>query len=245
MLVKKFLSTLSILLILAACSDSSDDQIEKSAVERQVLDVSVGDWVVMGSSSAAGAGASRYANSWAGQLTAQRNLLGYQLHNIAKGGATTFAALPEGHSLAYPEGSNRSVDSTMNISAALNRKPSLVVISFPSNDAVVGYTASRSLANFIAMSDALRAEGSAVLVLDTQPRSDRNRNQVHLELSDKLREYFGPCFVPLYSELAQEEALNPDFDLGDGVHLNNAGHNLIFNALVQRLNGGDCVIITG
>lgn len=155
----------------------------------------------------------------------------------------TFEALPEGRPFAYADGESCSVDKAMNTNAALSHKPSLVIISFPSNDATLGYSASRTLANLQAISDSFLAEGIAVLVLDAQPRSDRNRHQVHQELSTKLRGHFGPCFVPLYRAHLRNEELNTDYDLGDGVHPNDAGHSLILKAIQQRLNAGDCVNI--
>lgn len=241
------LCTLTLMFAVSGCnSDTAHNEWDDlSTTDWSVSTPIDGDWVVMGSSSAAGAGARPYAQSWAGRFTADVQGDGKQLHNIAKGGATTAEALPAGHPLAFPEGRGRPVDATMNVDAALQLTPGLTIISFPSNDAMIGVSTADTLANLHAIALTLLESGSGVLVLDAQPRHDRNQHGQHIELSQALSEHFGPCFVPLYDALADGERLHPAYDYGDAVHLNNDGHAVVYDAVRKVIEAGECVVWAG
>jgi lysophospholipase L1-like esterase len=51
-----------------------------------------------------------------------------------------------------------------------------------------------------------------------------------------------PCFVALREALAGADGkLAPQYDSGDGVHPNDAGHALIYNKVKGVLDAGECV----
>ena len=197
--------------------------------------------VIMGSSSAAGAGASQPALSWAGLYSQWQQQSGGDTVNIAKGGHTTYHALPE-YCQSAP--SRRQPDPAHNISQALAQAPDLVIISYPSNDAALGWDARESVGNIMLLRSVLAEEGVPSLVVGAQPRTLDSRALAQLERFDKLlQQSLSGCYVPVYAELYSNRQLSPALDAGDGVHVNDQGHALIFKAIQQTLQQGNCVTL--
>ncbi|WP_449359793.1 SGNH/GDSL hydrolase family protein, partial [Alishewanella longhuensis] len=122
------------------------------------------DWVVMGSSSAAGAGASRPANSWVGLLESELTAKGVRIHNIAKGGHTTYHALSSRCTVS----ANRfQPDPVHNIDVALSLNPDLVILQYPSNDQALDYDEQEPVVNLLRLRSELLAAGVPVLILSS------------------------------------------------------------------------------
>lgn len=198
------------------------------------------DWVVLGSSSAAGAGASKPENSWVGLLSADEVSADVLLHNIARGGYSSYQALSESCKVDVLR---KQPDPEHNIDKALQLSADLVLLSFPSNDAALGYPATETAANILLLRQQLADENIALLVLSAQPRNmaaDRQKQLV--ELNRLLKPALADCFVDVYALLAGADGgLSVQYDFGDGVHLNDAGHQLVFKAVKQVLQSGKCV----
>jgi acyl-CoA thioesterase I len=199
-------------------------------------------WLVLGSSSAAGAGASRYRHSWAGQLAARVSDNGAELINIARGGYTTYQALSADCDVDVKR---PQPDPEHNIDRAIALGADIVVVSFPSNDAALGYSAEEAAANIVLMRAQLAQRNTPLLVLSAQPRALTAQKQALLvKFNRLLQPLLGPCFVDVFSQLhATDLTILPQYDSGDGVHLNDAGHALVYQQLVQRLNDGSCINI--
>lgn len=186
-----------------------------------------GGVVVLGSSTAAGTGATS-GHSWAAlvQQAAQRDCPALPFTNLAVSGYTTTQALPTGTSTGdrpYP-------DPAHNLTAALSLKPALVLVQFPSNDAANRYPLAETLANHTTLRDGVRGAGAAEVILGPFPRAFTDPAQVALMtgLRDALPSVGAPRYLPLWSELAQSDAqVLPALAYGDGIHLNDAGHALI------------------
>lgn len=155
--------------------------------------------VIIGSSTAAGVGASAPANSWAGRLgavAAQRCPL-TKITNLALGGYTTWHGMPA----AAPRPSGRPAsDPARNVEAALKLRPDLVMILFPSNDAASKFPLSETLANQAALRDSVRAAGAADLIIGPFPRNFADPAQVALMtgLRDGLPAIGAPRYVALW-----------------------------------------------
>ncbi|CAM5224723.1 hypothetical protein RLON56S_01201 [Alishewanella longhuensis] len=198
------------------------------------------DWVVMGSSSAAGAGASRPANSWVGLLESELTAKGVRIHNIAKGGHTTYHALSSRCTVS----ANRfQPDPVHNIDVALSLNPDLVILQYPSNDQALDYDEQEPVVNLLRLRSELLAAGVPVLILSSQPRNMAlSRQQKLVRFNELMQPLAQPCFASAFAELKTQVAtLNPDYDSGDGVHVNDAGHALIFNAVMNTLNNKQCI----
>ena len=163
-----------------------------------------------------------------------------QVHNIAKGGYTSYHALAGNCVVA---GSRPVADPLHNIDKAFELKPDLVFLSYPSNDAVSMFTATETASNLLLVRGQLMQQGVAVVVLSAQPRNTNAAAQAALlELDLLLRPVIGGCFVELHRALVSSSGgLASQFDSGDGVHLNDAGHQVVADAVNQTLNNGRCV----
>ena len=87
--------------------------------------------VILGSSTAEGAGVKVPENSWACRYAQYLKSVdkGYEIINLAKGGYTTFAIMPLG-TPAYDTGTHvLAVDSLRNIDKALSYSPDIIIIN--------------------------------------------------------------------------------------------------------------------
>jgi|GEM_PF-1795564 len=191
-------------------------------------------WVVMGSSSAFGAGASSYANSWAGRLTEYAKGQGIEVINIARGGYITYQGLA---SRCEVNTARSQPDVNHNIDKALSFAPDLVIVSFPSNDAALGYSAEESAYNLLLMRDLLAQEEVVTVVMGAQPRNIAPaRQQQLLQLDTLLDERIKACLVKVYEPLVDNAGnLSSQFNAGDGVHVNDAGHTILYERLLTVL----------
>lgn len=207
-------------------------------------DIGGGVWVVMGSSTAAGAGAST-GNGWAALLQGAYGSLGVQIVNIAKGGSVTY----EGRSVTATvrEAAWRpKADPNANVDQALSRRPALLIVSYPTNDISKGYSADEVVNNVLEIRAHALAAGVPVLVTSTQPRDLPEAALAQLLAIDQgLAAAVGPCFVEVRQVLIGADGkLAPAFDSGDGLHLNDQGHQRIFSRLRQAIDSGLCVKVS-
>lgn len=185
--------------------------------------------VILGSSTAAGVGASSPAKAWAGRLgavAAERCPL-TRITNLALGGYTTWHGMP----VAAPRPAGRPAsDAARNVEAALQLRPDLVMILFPSNDAASKFPLSETVANHTALRDRVRAAGAADLILGNFPRNFGDGEQVKLMtgLRDALPALGAPRHVALWAVLAASDTqVKAQYSAGDGIHLNDSGHALL------------------
>ncbi|HWD87137.1 MAG TPA: SGNH/GDSL hydrolase family protein [Mucilaginibacter sp.] len=223
---------LPLLLLLAiscfsACSKLSDGSNPKPKSPALV--------VIVGSSTAAGGGASPLDSAWANRIQGVVNKNGTKAKfiNLAVAGYTTYQAMPNGYHVA-----NRPApDTTANISKALSLRPNLVIISFPSNDIADNYTGTEIMHNFGVMTQMLDSAGIQYIVFGTQPRNFPTYNQRLREktLNDTIKNVYTIHSNDFFLQLSTSTYLiNPMYSAGDGIHLNNSGHALIMNATLKQ-----------
>ncbi len=221
-----------------AAAQAAADAAAKAAAEAAAA---VPQWAILGSSSAAGYGVQ---TSWAQLLTTAYASASVSIHNLALYGMTTYEALPV---TATVPSYRRSPRPDANIDKALSYKPKVVFISYPSNDTSLGYTSDETVSNVKAIRAAALAQGTPVVVLSSQPRSDLSTAQMAQlkDIDDRLSALTGACFVPLRTALASSDGkLATAYDTGDGIHPNEAGHRLIAQKVKSVLDSGLCVTIT-
>lgn len=204
-----------------------------------VKDVKPGVWVVMGSSSAAGAGAPA-GKGWVDLLQASLRDRGAQFANIARGGTTTYHGMSAS---AQSVAGRPAPDPDGNVDQALSRNPVVLVVSYPTNDTALGYSVDETVNNILAIRAAALARDVAVIVLSTQPRNLTNDQLAQLQAIDqKLNASVGPCLVNVRAALAGADGrLAPGNDAGDGVHPSEAGHRLIAERVNSVLNEAKCI----
>lgn len=218
---------LSFTLLLASCSRAPGEAL---------VPIDCSKWptervVVLGSSSAAGAGAEGYQYSWAGKL-AEHASVG-EMTNIARGGLVSFQLLPVNAEI--PEHwSQFAPIADVNVDMALSLNPSMVVISLPSNDQAVGFSLDEVKRNFLALYNEFADAGVPVLFVGMQPRTKELATRLKQD-EHELSSVFGQCWVSVFETLSESDGtLHSMYDY-DGVHLNRAGHSVVLTAIVDAL----------
>ena len=189
--------------------------------------------VVLGSSTAAGAGANPRSMGWVDRYKFYLQHVGptNQVINRAVGGYTTYNVMPTGTVLPAKR---PSPDPKCNITYAISLKPSVIILSLPTNDAANDYGMDETTANFKTIAAAARAARIPLWVTTPQPRNlPLDRRGKLAQLRDSINATFGANALDFWSGLGKADStLLPMFDSGDGTHLNNVGHAFLFQRVV-------------
>jgi lysophospholipase L1-like esterase len=190
---------------------------------------------VLGSSTAAGEGASSSSRGWVSLLASELEtaVVGdTTTHNLAVGGYTTAELVPG-------SGANGNIDD------ALETDPDLIVVALAgSNDLSAGTGASTFLSRLASIRDHARDAGVPVFFLSTAPKDlSVEEKQTLRDWGDEMetrlsscwvpgQSDYSPCFVDVFEPLANESlGVASEYSAGDGIHLNDAGHELIFETV--------------
>ena len=190
--------------------------------------------VIIGSSTAAGVGATNYDSSFAGRYGRYLTTLkpAWTLVNLAKGGFTTYECMPSG----FKQPTNRPApDTARNISKVLALHPQVLLICLPSNDVANNYAPAEYNANF----DSLRAwaTNAGIKTWITTPGArnmpDTTRQKRLVALKDRISSVYAPRYVSFFDSIANADGTyNPYYGAGDGIHANDRGHLLMFKRVV-------------
>jgi lysophospholipase L1-like esterase len=198
--------------------------------------------VVLGSSTAAGTGASVYDSSWVGklQLEYRKNTTAGNpdtvVTNLAVGGTTTYYAMPTGYT---PPPGRPLPDPAHNITKALSFSPAVIIINFPTNDIGSSYAAKEYMDNLRYLYQYINSAGVKAYVSTTQPRSqfDFAKRRVLRQLVDSINNNFGMYAINFWEDLVTNDDqynLGAEVNSGDGVHVNNFGHRLLFQRVQTK-----------
>lgn len=187
--------------------------------------------VVLGSSTAAGTGATSPDSAWVGRLRTALRAVDPSAHvvNLAVGGYTTYDVLPS--DAATPAG-RPTPKTENNVTNALTYRPDAIVVNLPSNDANLGVSVAEQMANLRAIRDEAARQGVPVWVTTTQPRNfaDDARRQNLRIVRDSILAQFGPRAIDVWSGLATATGtIVPSMGSGDGIHLSDAGHRYVYD----------------
>jgi lysophospholipase L1-like esterase len=208
----------------------------KSQDSDQVLCNQAWRIVVLGSSSAYGAGASIEDSSWVAKFKAyvKRKNINSQVSNYGIPGFRTYQNLrPNG----YVPPPNRPLPSTaFNISAALAMQPDAIIVNMPSNDASSNYTLAEQQANFEGMMYLADSANVPVWVTTTQPRNNFTTGQISnlTSMRDWIIERFGNKSVNFWDGVANADGSINSVYFFDNAHVNDLGHELFFRRLQQE-----------
>ncbi|MES1220913.1 MAG: SGNH/GDSL hydrolase family protein [Bacteroidota bacterium] len=195
------------------------------------------NFVVLGSSTSFGMGASvpdsAYVNRFQKYLIDSVNA-GSTVINLALGGLTTYAAQPDWFvpPPAFP------VDVTRNITKAVSLNPHAIIINFPTNDAANNFTLTVQKDNFLRMIYEAAGMNIRVWITTTQPRNfplQADRDSL-IAMKDWIVANFGNKVIDFWTDIAMPDGtINPVYSYGDGIHLNDAGHRLLFERLLASV----------
>jgi len=191
--------------------------------------------VVLGSSTAAGTGANPIDSAWVWRFTKYilQKDSSAKVINLAVGGYTTYDIMPTGF---VPPANRPGPKEGHNITSALSYHPDVLIINLPSNDAASGYSVQEQLANYSLIVAQLTDPETRLFVSTTQPRNfaDSSKVQTQVEMRDSTIRRFGPRTMDFWTDLATPDGtLKKEYDSGDGIHLNNAGHWILFERALR------------
>ncbi len=207
--------------------------------------------VVLGSSTAAGVGPTSPDSAWVNRF---RNYVlqldtTFRVINLAVGGYTTYHIMPTG--FVPPIGRpNPSINN--NLTYALTYNPVAILINMPSNDAANSYPINEQILNYDTLRSILNSNNIKFWMSTTQPRNFSNQTQINLlfAMRDSTYSRYGEYAVDFWTDMAQANGwVNPIYNSGDGIHLNNAAHRVLFermrDAVVPIVLSNDEVQISG
>ena len=123
-------------------------------------------------------------------------------------------------------------DTAHNITKALAFKPTAIIVSLPSNDVAGGYSVAEVTNNFRALA---AATGNVPLWIATpQPKNfELAKRRQLLDIKRFLETTYPGRTIDFWTVLANPDGtIKPAFDT-DGTHLNDAGHEQLFNQVVK------------
>jgi lysophospholipase L1-like esterase len=194
--------------------------------------------VVLGSSTAEGSGPLNPDNAWVNRYRSylQSANQNSEVINLARSGYTTYKIMPDGF---IPPPTKPTVDSDRNITKALSLNPTAIIINMPSNDATIGISVAEQLTNYDSILSVASAYNVPVWITTTQPRNlAQSGRNILMDMRDSTFARFGDKAIDFWYGLAQYNGyIKPEFDSGDGVHLNDAAHKFCLSAF--RFQGLD------
>jgi lysophospholipase L1-like esterase len=198
-----------------------------------VSDTSSHTLVVLGSSTAAGVGASSIDSGW---VKRYRNYLfekntTFKVISLAVGGYTTYDIMPTGY---FPPANRPTPKIGNNISKAVTYNPEAIIINLPSNDVNMGYSIAEQLSNYDTIITVASDNNIPVWVTTTQPRNfSVAQIQKQIEMRDSTFSRFGEKAIDFWTDIADSSGrINPEYNSGDGIHLNDKGHANLFRRAV-------------
>lgn len=192
--------------------------------------------VVLGSSTAAGTGPSSVENAWVWMYTdyLKQHDTRFDVTNLAVGGYTTYKILPTGTSVP----SGVTIDTDRNVTKAIALHADGIIVNMPSNDANMGYTADTQMANFHLVVDTAAAANIPTWVCTVQPRNfgtGTAAQNIQNEMVIRIPQDFPDTYIDFWTTLANADgSVNPLYNAGDGVHLNDAGHLILLDRVINR-----------
>jgi lysophospholipase L1-like esterase len=191
--------------------------------------------VVIGSSTAAGTGAEPIDSAWVNRYRhfLQQYNPANTVFNLALGGYQTYHLMP---SNSAPPGNRPFPDTLRNITKALALQPDAILLNLPSNDAAAGYSLAEQLANFDTILQTAAKVGVPVWICSTQPRNfSADQVRIQRQVLDSMVQRYDHATIDFWEGLASPNGcLRPELDAGDGIHLNNAGHYVLFSRVVEK-----------
>lgn len=186
--------------------------------------------VILGSSTAAGAGANPIDSAWVNRFRYNLNLIdtSYKVINLAVGGYSTYDVMPSNF---IPPAGRPNPKPFNNITYALEFNPKTIIVNLPTNDAAYNYSISETIANFDTLISIANRKNFSIWICSAQPRNFSNPSQMILLqsfLDSSFTRYLNYS-IDFWNGIAQSNGyIIPQFNSGDGVHLNNAGHRILY-----------------
>lgn len=190
--------------------------------------------VVLGSSTSAGTGPAEPNNAWVPryQTYLAQRFPSFVLTNLAVGGYTTYHVQPSGY--VPPRGRPDPVEGK-NITAALDLNPDAILVNLPSNDQAGDFSQAEQQANYQRIAQLAATARVKLWVSTSQPRNfaEQARLKSLMQTRAFVLQRFAPRTLDFWSPFAQANGtIKPEYDSGDGVHLNDAAHAILADIVI-------------
>ena len=195
---------------------------------------------VIGSSTAAGTGASVADSCWVNRLTNYYQSVGATIlpHNLAVPGRNCYQGMPTGY---IPPPGRDFPQVTENITMALSFTPEVVIISYPTNNYNI-YSISEIMNCLQTMKNMANAQGKICYITTSQPRQDGlfpdlAARTILKVIRDSIMNRFTNYAIDFFTAVTDPAlyTILPQYSFGDGIHLNDRGHRVLFE-LVKAKN---------
>jgi len=192
--------------------------------------------VVLGSSTAEGAGPKSKDSAWVNLF---RNYVKEQngeneVTNLAVGGYTTYHILPD---TATAVTGRAAVDKEHNITKALSLKPDILIINMPSNDIIAGVSIEEFRHNLALLNDIAKTHDIKCFITTTQSRnSDTAKQNALIRMRDVIKEDYPLTYIDFWSGMSNVDgSIKEEYNSGDGVHLNGKAHHIMLERVAGQL----------
>lgn len=159
------------------------------------------------------------------------------LYNLAASGNGPYHGMPS--SYTPPPGRSHPYY-PFNITRAMqyHPKPSVLIVSYPTNQ--YDYLSKAEIIHCLqTIKDSANSVGMLCYISTSQPRDNFSpAERIKLkQISDTIMHVFGPWAIDFFTELADTSTglkIKPEYSLGDGVHLNPAGHEVLKQKVIAK-----------
>lgn len=159
------------------------------------------------------------------------------IYNLAVSGYDCYMAMPTGY---VPPPGRPYPDANHNITKALSKdpKPTVILVNFPSNKYDV-YSVAEIMLCLQTIRDYALDHGVECYITTTQPRNSFSlpgRTQLKVIADSTIRRFkdYSIDFFYELVDLDNDLKIRPEYSLGDGIHLNPAGHTVLKDKVVQK-----------
>ena len=136
-----------------------------------------------------------------------------------------------------PPSERASSDLGKNISAAMDYHPKAIIINVPSEDVAFGYSIAEQLNNYDALFAFAQEQRVPLWIASPQPRNFPSlgmRRQLSAVRDSLLHRYTGAHVIDFWTGIADSSGgIRPEYDSGDGIHLNNAGQGVLCQRVIS------------
>ncbi|WP_207632725.1 tail fiber domain-containing protein [Foetidibacter luteolus] len=188
----------------------------------------------MGSSTVLGIGAEPRDSGWARKFNFYVKAINPGASVTILSRYSTYMVQPTGY---VPPLGRPAPEPDYNITKALSLQPDAIIINFPSNDEVENYTQQERQDNIRRLTDAADNANVPVWVATPQPRNYFTAEKVanQYTMIAWTNNTYGTKAVDFFTGLgSSKDSIAYTYNSGDGVHMNNAGHDVLFQRILAE-----------
>ena len=191
--------------------------------------------VILGSSTAAGAGVSISDSAWVNRY---RNYVqginpNNEVINLAQGGFKTYNVMPTGF---IPPLGRPMPNTSKNITMALNLNPDAIIVNLPSNDNSSGYSVAEQLFNLDSLYALSNLNNVPIWICTTQPVNYNSaaQRQIQEDLKDSIELKYGMFSINFWDTIALPNNRIDSVYNTDGTHVNDAAHAIFERRVIDE-----------